>query len=150
MTRYLSCLARSVRATSVLLTLALTGPVVHAAGKPSVAAFRGDGTGVFADARTPTQWDHRNGANVLWKVPMDTPSPSTPAVAVGRDGVLRVFTMADPDWLLCFDGATGMELGRRRVDARPLPGAHTRRRKALDQYEDELNRYYIKGEPRPK
>ncbi len=81
--------------------------------------FRGDGSGVFADAKPPTEFDAQTGKNLRWKVALPNHSNSSPIV-VGD----KVFVVCAAGWpegqdcaqLLCFDAATGKELWRRDVD----------------------------------
>jgi len=81
--------------------------------------FRGDGSGVFADAKPPTEFDAVTGKNLRWKVALPNHSNSSPIV-VGD----KVFVVCAAGWpegqdcaqLLCFDAATGKELWRRDVD----------------------------------
>jgi hypothetical protein len=42
--------------------------------------FRGDGSGVFADAKPPTEFDAQTGKNLRWKVALPNHSNSSPIV----------------------------------------------------------------------
>ena len=77
--------------------------------------FRGDGTGCYPGATPPTEWEDKYGQelgkNVLWKTPMPSRTNSSPIV-VGK----KVFTLADPDLLICADALTGKILWQKQVD----------------------------------
>lgn len=109
-----------------VLVLILGAGILHAADLPlghpdfmpsdaHPVGFRGDGSGVFPGATPPTQWQDRYGgelgSNVLWKTHMPGWTVSSPIV-VGT----RVFTVAEPDLLLCVDSRTGAILWQQQVD----------------------------------
>lgn len=73
-----------------------------------VRGWRGDGSGVFPEARPATAWDADLAINVLWRIPMKRFSISHPVV-VGD----RVFTQMDPHTLFCVDKNTGKILWQR-------------------------------------
>jgi hypothetical protein len=100
--------------------------------------FRGDGTGVFPDAKPPTQWDEASGRNILWKAPVPNWCLGCPT-PVGN----RVLVMSEPSWqpgsvwpeLVCYDADTGALLWRRAVDpflAFPEVAAEQRQRMTED------------------
>jgi outer membrane protein assembly factor BamB len=57
--------------------------------------WRGDGTGAWPGADVVTAWNAETGDNIVWCAPMPAPSFAQPIV-VGE----KVFTMADPTWLV--------------------------------------------------
>ncbi|MEI7834705.1 MAG: PQQ-binding-like beta-propeller repeat protein [bacterium] len=75
--------------------------------------WRGDGSGHFPGATPPKAFDLGKKEGIAWSTAMPGPSFSSPIV-VGD----RVFTMADPHWLICCDAATG-EI-RWKADVDPL------------------------------
>jgi len=83
-----------------------TLPLGHADFQPTSehpVGWWGDGSGRFSGASgIPTQWDEASGRNIAWRTPMPGRTCAAPIV-VGD----RVFTMADPDELVCVDAATG-------------------------------------------
>lgn len=86
-----------------LLLIALLSPAPLLAADPRVG-WRGDGTGRFADADPPVEWDAK-GKGILWKTPLPSASNSGPVV-VGD----RVFTAAEPGTLLCYSTKDGRQL----------------------------------------
>jgi outer membrane protein assembly factor BamB len=76
-----------------------------AAAVASVAAtgWRGDGSGLYPDAKVVTSW--AVDTHVLWATKLPSWSNSTPVV-VGE----RVFTCSEPATLHCLDANTGAEL----------------------------------------
>ena len=81
---------------------------------------RGDGTGVFPGARPPVFWDEAAGVNVRWRTPMPSSAKGGPIV-VGD----RVFTLADPNLLVCCDAGTGKVRWQRTCDQLELLDADT-------------------------
>ncbi len=83
--------------------------------------FRGDGAGVYPNAKPPTEWDEATGRNILWKAPLPNWGYASP-VQVGN----RVIMTCEPGWdciypqLLCYDAADGTLLWRR--DINPFDG----------------------------
>src|SRR5688572_28881829 len=73
--------------------------------------WRGDGTGAWPGATVVKTWNAATGANIAWKTPMPGPSFSQPIV-VGD----KVFTLADPNWLVCLHARDGKVLWRAAVD----------------------------------
>ena len=67
--------------------------------------WRGDGSGAWPGATPVAEWNAETGQNVVWKTPMPGPSFSQPIV-VGD----KVFTLADPNWLICLSAADGRVL----------------------------------------
>ena len=98
--------------------------------------FRGDGTGCFPGATPPTAWDDKHGSelgtNILWKTPMPGRTNSSPIVVGGK-----VFTVADPDLLVCADATTGKILWQKQVDQLVLWPAEEARQ-AREQWNQEL------------
>jgi hypothetical protein len=91
----------------------------HAADVPTSIGFRGDGSGVFSDAKPPTEFDAITGKNLAWKVPLPNFSSSSPIV-IGRK-VLVTCTGGWPEGqdcatLRCYDADTGKELWARDLD----------------------------------
>ena len=64
--------------------------------------LRGDGSGAWPGATPVTEWNASNGKNIAWKTAMPGPSFSQPIV-VGD----KVFTLADPNWLICLSAVDG-------------------------------------------
>ena len=81
---------------------------------------RGDGTGVFPGARPPVFWDEAAGVNVRWRTPMPSSAKGGPIV-VGD----CVFTLADPNLLVCCDAGTGKVRWQRACDQLELLDADT-------------------------
>lgn len=70
---------------------------------------RGDGSGRFPGATSPTTWSATE--KVAWSVPMPNWSNASPLV-VGD----KVITMAEPSTILCFDAKTGTRLWLNAAD----------------------------------
>jgi outer membrane protein assembly factor BamB len=80
--------------------------------RPSGAVgWRGDGNGVYS-TKPPLAWNPKSGHNVLWRVPLDYWSNSTPCPVPGSDKVLIAQNL---HWLVCLHKDTGKELWRRPV-----------------------------------
>ncbi|MEI7831859.1 MAG: PQQ-binding-like beta-propeller repeat protein [bacterium] len=118
-------------------------PLGHALFLPSAAhpvGFRGDYTGCFPAATPVSSWEDKYGTelgkNVIWKTPMPTRTNSTPIV-VGN----KVFTLADPDLLICADALTGKILWQKQVDHLVLWPADEAK-KAREAWNQQLSLYY--------
>jgi len=72
--------------------------------------WRGDATGRYPGATPVLEWDEATKKNILWQAELPHFGNGSPIV-VGD----RIFVMADPDWLLCVDAASGKELWRRSI-----------------------------------
>jgi len=70
-----------------------------AAAETSVG-WRGDGTGVYPDARPPVKWSATE--NVIWKTPLPGKSNASPILV--RD---RIFICSEPSTLLCVSAKDG-------------------------------------------
>ncbi|MCU0915641.1 MAG: PQQ-like beta-propeller repeat protein [Planctomycetes bacterium] len=82
--------------------------------------FRGlAGAGVSTHANTPTSWNGKTGAGILWKTPVAVPGHNSPVVWEDR----IFFSGADPNLrqVLCFDGKSGQLLWTGDVPTGPLP-----------------------------
>lgn len=77
--------------------------------------WRGDGSGKFASKNPPLNWSSTK--NVLWRTEMPATSNSQPVIA-GE----HVFTLAEPNTLICLDKASGKILWRRSNTYRDLLG----------------------------
>ncbi len=102
--------------------------------------LRGDGTGAWPGATPVREWNARTGKNIVWKTPLPGPSFSQPLV-VGD----KVFTLADPNWLLCLSARDGEILWRRAVDhtAAMPPERAAKARAAMAFWEAEFRQYAI-------
>jgi outer membrane protein assembly factor BamB len=104
---------------NLLAPASLFVAIAIATAHAGTVGYRGNGSGVFPDAKPPTEFDAVTGKNLRWKVALPNHSNSSPIV-VGD----RVFVVCAAGWpegqdcaqLLCFDAATGKELWRRDVD----------------------------------
>lgn len=86
------------------------------APKSTPVGWRGDGSGHYAKAQTPTEWDVDDGKNILWHATVGK-SHSSPAV-VGD----RVVLTAESSWLVCVDRKSGKVLWKQDHSyARLLP-----------------------------
>lgn len=95
------------------LALLIAGAVhLPAAQAPTPVGFRGDGSGIFPVTGVPTTWDIDKGVQLAWKAPLPERALAEPLV-VGD----KVLVTAEPEWLLCFDAATGQELWKAEVAA---------------------------------
>jgi outer membrane protein assembly factor BamB len=72
---------------------------------------RGDGTGIFPGARPPAFWDEKRGLNIRWR--SDLPGPGKCGPIVVGD---KVFTLAEPNVLVCCDTGTGRILWQQASD----------------------------------
>ena len=102
--------------------------------------LRGDGTGAWPGATPVSEWNAATGKNIAWKTPMPGPSFGQPIV-VGD----KVFTLADPNWLLCLNAVDGKILWQTKVDhtiAMP-PEKAAKARAALIFWEDQFRNYAI-------
>ena len=101
-----------VRVCSIAVCL---GVVSAASLADSPRGWRGDGSGKFASKNPPLKWSSTK--NVLWRTPMPAKSNSQPVIA-GK----RVFTLAEPNALICLDKASGKILWQRTNSYRDLLG----------------------------
>lgn len=76
----------------------------------AVSGWRGDGSGVYADAYPPTTWNLEKNEQVAWSIELPGSGAAAP---VALDGVVHV--LAEPDLLLAIDLATGAERWRAEV-----------------------------------
>ena len=72
---------------------------------------RGDGTGIFPGANPPAFWDEKKGVNIRWH--SDMPGPGKCGAIVVVD---KVFTLAEPNVLVCCDAQTGRILWQKAND----------------------------------
>jgi len=79
--------------------------------------WRGDGTAVYPGATPVTNWDVVKGVNVRWKTSMPGLANSQPIV-VGE----KVFTTAEPRFLICCDLKTGAILWQADMDPLEIQG----------------------------
>lgn len=102
--------------------------------------LRGDGSGAWPGATPVREWNAKTGKNLAWKTPMPGPSFSQPII-VGD----KVFTLADPNWLICLSAHDGKILWQRAVDHTlampPEKAAQARERIAF--WEREFRNYAI-------
>ena len=92
--------ATAARTVALLALLAVTCWAGDGAG-PKAIGWRGDGTGQYASAEPPTQWDIDEKKNILWQTGIGK-GQSTPVVVADR-----VFVTAEQDLLLCLDRKDG-------------------------------------------
>ena len=118
-------LSRLLAASLAALPLVLAVGARPADGRPAARGWRGDGTGVFADARPVTRWSDEE--NRLWVTPLPSPSNATP-VLVGD----RLFVMAEPTALLALSTETGKVLWRRDITYMQTLRGDERERAAKD------------------
>ena len=133
---------------------ALGVPVGHPDFFPSKehpVGWRGNGTGAWPGAAPVTEWNAQTGKNIVWKTAMPGPSFSQPIV-VGD----KVFTLADPNWLICVNARNGKIIWQKAADhtlVMPSEKA-TQARKAIDFWDDQFRQYSIwldvKSEMNPK
>jgi outer membrane protein assembly factor BamB len=102
-----------VMGVAMTMTALGQGPGATPAG--GWVGFRGNGTGVYPVKGVPTHWDIAAKSNLLWSAPLPERALSEPIMVAGK-----VLVCAEPEWLLCFDAATGKELWR--VEASALDG----------------------------
>ena len=84
----------------------------------ATVGFRGDSGGVYPNASLPTAW--KDGSNILWKVKMPSWSNGSPAPVGGK-----VFTCAEPFWLIAVDAETGEILWQAKNDYAETMDAET-------------------------
>jgi hypothetical protein len=137
------------------LILALAG---LAAGEPaSSSGFRGDGSGVFAEARPPADFDGPSGRGILWRAPLPNWGNGSPIVAGRKAFVVceaatpatATSPLVDTPLLLCFDAGSGKELWRRQVDpfdSVPDQGVAAQLRKLRREYYETAHRQNLAGE----
>jgi outer membrane protein assembly factor BamB len=107
------CRDIAVIRTCLLLAVVFTNPVVNAAEFPR--GWRGDGSGTFVSQHPPVKWSATQ--NVLWRTPMPAKSNSQPVI-VGN----RVFTLVEPNTLICLDRSSGKILWQRTNSYKDLLG----------------------------
>ncbi len=102
--------------------------------------WRGDGTGAWPGATPVKVWNAATGKNIVWKTPMPGPSFSQPIV-VGD----KVFTLADPNWLICLSARNGSILWQKQVDHTTLmpPETAAKARDAIAFWDDQFMQYAI-------
>jgi len=136
----------SVLATASALAAAETKPVppmghpdfYPSSGRP--VGLRGDGTGAWPGAKPVMDWNAATGKNIVWKTPMPGPSFSQPIV-VGD----KVFTLADPNWLICLSASDGKILWQKAVDhtAAMTPEKAAKAREEIAFWDDQFMQYSI-------
>ena len=86
------------------------------------------------------EWNAATGKNIAWKTPLPGPSFAQPIV-VGD----KVFTLADPNWLICLSAVDGKILWQRAVDPTSVmaPERAARARAATAFWEDQFRLYSI-------
>lgn len=132
-----------VTQVSSAATPAASVPLGHRDFYPSdghPVGWRGDGSGAWPGATPVSAWDAASGRNIVWKTPMPGPSFSQPIVAGDK-----VFTLADPNWLICLSAIDGKILWQKQVDhttAMP-PEIAARARAAEAFWEDQFSLYSI-------
>ena len=77
--------------------------------------WRGDGTGIYADAKPPLEWDSDEKKNILWKVSVGS-SYSSPVVVAGR-----IVLTSEGEKLTCIDIKTQKVLWERTNTFDDLP-----------------------------
>jgi outer membrane protein assembly factor BamB len=87
----------------VVLGALVCGVVAAIACAAPHAAWRGDGTGCYADANPPLKWSADE--NVIWKAPLPNWSNASPAIWGDR-----IFVCAEPCMILCLSRADGSTL----------------------------------------
>jgi outer membrane protein assembly factor BamB len=76
--------------------------------------FRGDnGSGRYAIANLPTEWNEKDGKNILWKVALDLPGWATPVV--WGDKVIALGATVEKRAVWCLDAATGKQTWKTEV-----------------------------------
>jgi hypothetical protein len=102
--------------------------------------WRGDGTGYWPGATPVKSWDASSGKNIVWKVALPGPSFSQPIV-VGD----KVFTLADPNWLICLSAVDGKILWQKAVDhtAAMPPDLAAKAREAQKFWDEQFRQYAI-------
>lgn len=106
------------------------------AGRP--LGWRGDGTGAWPGAAAVVKWDAKTGENVVWRSEMPAPSFAQPVV-VGE----KVFTMADPNILVCVNVHDGKILWQTAIDHTTLMSPEKRKKARTEKaFIAELRRSY--------
>jgi outer membrane protein assembly factor BamB len=146
-----------MKSTFALFTALLLAPsaLLHAADEPKPlqmghrdfvpsgerpVGLRGDGTGAWPGANPVAEWNAVTGKNIVWKTPMPGPSFSQPII-VGD----KVFTLADPNWLICISAIDGKILWQRAVDhtSNMPPEKAAKAREEMAFWEDLFRQYSI-------
>jgi len=81
-----------------LLAILTTQPTASRAAE--IPSWRGDGNGLYPDARTITDWTDE--ARIEWETPLPERGNASPILVGGR-----LFFTAEPATLICADAATG-------------------------------------------
>lgn len=79
------------------------------------SGWRGDGSGIYADAKPPLEWDSDEKKNILWKVSVGS-SYSSPVVVAGR-----IVLTSEGEKLTCIDIKTQKVLWERTNTFNDLP-----------------------------
>jgi outer membrane protein assembly factor BamB len=93
----------------------MIGPAAALSRADGAIGWRGDGSGIFADARPPLRWTGPDAGNVRWKTEVGA-GLSSPVV-VGS----RVLVTAEPDLLVCVDRQSGKLLWKQSTRLADLP-----------------------------
>ncbi len=108
--------SRAMLALLMIGTLRASGgvPAGHPDSFPDATrpwGWRGDGSGAWPGAEPVYDWNAETGRNIVWRIPM-------PGAAMAQPLVLgeKVFTVADPNLLICVDVHDGRIVWQRAVD----------------------------------
>ncbi len=86
--------------TRILLSAVLATLFLAGLSQAEESGWRGDGTGVFADAQPPKTWSKET--NILWRIELPGGGYASPVVHGNR-----LFTMAHPAEVICLNADTG-------------------------------------------
>lgn len=117
------------RHAGLILCMILLAPA-HLCQAGTVAGYRGDGTGVYRDAKPPATFSE---SSILWKAPLAHFGHSSPIV-VGD----QVLAISEGGWktdfpvLQAFDVRTGQERWRRELNHPPATGATENERREIE------------------
>ena len=103
---------------------------------------RGDGTGLYPDAKPPVAWDIERGINIRWKRPI--PTDDAEPVIVGE----RLFVTTYTGELVCLNARTGAELWRKKPRTAGAPAAGEYPPLAVAASFAVSARMWVKGKPR--
>jgi outer membrane protein assembly factor BamB len=95
--------------------------------KPSLG-WRGDGSGRFAEAQPPIEWDGESGKNIVWKTKVGVSKFSSPVFVQGK-----LFIVSEPAQLVCLDAETGTMVWERTNGWADLPSPPTPKQPRGDQ-----------------
>jgi outer membrane protein assembly factor BamB len=109
------CLVRFRRVGWWLLPLLTVGPAAALGHADGAIGWRGDGSGMFPEARPPLRWTGPDAGNVRWKTEVGA-GMSSPVVVGGR-----VLVTAEPDLLVCLDRQSGKLLWKQSTRFSDLP-----------------------------